>query len=165
MLQIKLNDNKSVLVDRKDFEKLINYKWTYKDGYAVRFVGKVRNGRKCLYMHRSILDASKGMEVDHINGDGLDNRRSNLRLCTRKENSRNTKIHKHNTSGYKGVVRYYRGGKLTGKWLAQIIVDGKKIYGNSYKRKEAAAKAYDSLAKKYFGKFASLNFGGQRHVS
>lgn len=103
-------------------------------------------------IHQIILMA-KGKVVDHINGNKLDNRSSNLRLCTTKENSRNRKKNSDNTSGYKGVTFH----KPTKKWQSQLKYKGKTIYLGLFFNKEDAAKAYDKAAKLCFGKFANTN--------
>jgi hypothetical protein len=104
-------------------------------------------------MARYILGAPRGMPVDHINRDSLDNRRCNLRLCTPAENVRNSKIPTTNTSGYKGVTWYRRGRK----WHAHIQINGKTIHLGYYNDKLAARDAYDAAATKYFGAFARPN--------
>jgi hypothetical protein len=116
--------------------------------------------RPAIPMHRMLLDAPKGFFVDHINGDGLDNRRENLRLCTRSENAQNQKTqHRPKTSKYKGVNKLKYGG-----WLVRIGLheNGKRVrksIGCFPKDKEIeAAKAYDEAAVRYFGEFARLNF-------
>ena len=105
-------------------------------------------------MHRFIMKPKSNEYVDHINGDKLDNRKENLRICTKKENQRNQKVRKDNTSGYKGVA--LMAGKY---WRAYITSGGsrQKHLGN-FKTKEEAARAYDEKAKEYFGEFARLNF-------
>jgi len=111
-----------------------------------------RNGRT-EYMHRVITSAPTGMFVDHINGNPLDNRRSNLRVCTNAENLRNRGKTRANTSGYKGVWF----NKIANFWYAALTVDGcVKNLGN-YSTAEAAALAYNKAVKKYHGNFAKLN--------
>ena len=107
-----------------------------------------------LYIHRLIMDAPKGMDVDHINGNPLDNRKSNLRICTHAENQRNKGAYKNNTSGYKGVSWYKRDKK----WIAGIKHNNKGIYIGLFEDKEEAARAYDKKAKELHGEFAYLNF-------
>lgn len=102
-------------------------------------------------MHRLILDVPKGAEVDHINGNGLDNRRRNLRICTRSENQWNRRLAPNNTSGFKGVYRFQ------GKWRAQIQSFGKKIHIGLYETRIEAARAYDEVAIKCHGDFAATN--------
>ena len=96
----------------------------------------------------------KGMATDHINGDGLDNRKQNLRICTHAENLRNRRLGKNNTSGYKGVSWH----KLHKLWYAHISHNKKLMSLGYFKDKEEAAKAYDRKAIELFGEFAKLNF-------
>ena len=106
-------------------------------------------------MHRLILGLSikDGIFTDHINGNILDNRRANLRTCTNSQNQANSKLRKDNTSGYKGVNFIPK----TKNWQASIRLKGKKLYLGHFVNKELAARAYNSAAKLYFGKFAKLN--------
>lgn len=101
-------------------------------------------------MHRLILDAPKGMQVDHINGNGLNNRRENIRLCTHEQNSYNQQK-PYGSSKYKGVCR------KRGKWDAQIRASGKIIWLGSFATEDEAANAYDEAALKHFGEFAFTN--------
>ena len=94
------------------------------------------------------------MPTDHINGDGLDNRKQNLRTCTHTENMRNRGKSKNNTSGFKGVSWHKRGKT----WDAKIAHNKKLMHIGSFKDKEVAAKAYDRKAIELHGKFAKLNF-------
>lgn len=103
-------------------------------------------------MHRLIMGFPVNMEVDHINGDTLDNRRCNLRICTHAENMANRKIHRDNTSGYRGV--YW--SKERNMWRVQIYINGKKIDRYDKTLKGAALK-YNELALKYRGKDARIN--------
>lgn len=98
--------------------------------------------------------AKEGYVIDHINKDRSDNRKINLRYCLSSENSKNRKIQKNNKTGYKGVRRNNKDG---GTWSAQIAVNGKRIRGKPKNSPKEAAKDYNRLAKKYHGKFASLN--------
>lgn len=86
MKEIPLTQCKVALVDDKYFEFLNQFKWRFSNGYAARSDIRTKRGRKTILMHRAIMDAPKGVEVDHVNGDKLDNQRSNLRLCNRKWN-------------------------------------------------------------------------------
>lgn len=155
--EIKLSQGKYALVDDSDYERVSQYKWwaaevgVTKHFYATTSTYKPR---KTIYMHRLILDAPKGKIVDHINGNGLDNRRANLRLCTNAQNLHNAPAQKNNTSGYKGVS-WNKGNK---KWQAQICVNNKKIMIGVFADKIEAAKAYDKAALEFHGKFAYTNF-------
>lgn len=105
-------------------------------------------------MHRLIMDPPKGMEVDHKDGNTTNCQRSNLRVCTRQENVKNTSKRSHNTSGYKGVSWF----KPNKKWGVHIGFDKNKLFLGLFKDKIEAAKAYDEAARKYHGEFAKLNF-------
>ncbi len=135
------------LVSDEDYETLCPWNWSaistqrLNGGYAVR----IENGRMLL-MHRQILDASDGTEVDHINGRGLDNRRANLRFATRQQGLANRSVFKSSKSGYKGV----RFDEKTGKW--------KMVFSAHFDSAEEAARVYDQLARFVFGTFAKTNF-------
>lgn len=151
---IPLTQGKFALVDDEDFEKLNKHKWTFQArGYAYR-----RNPDKekslVLWMHRVIMNPECGMEVDHINGNKLDNRKENLRLATRSQNGHNMPLHKRNTSGFKGVTFWKRDNN----WKSQITVDGKNLHIGYFEDPKDAAKAYDKSAREHFGEFARLNF-------
>lgn len=100
------------------------------------------------------MNATDGMFVDHVNGETLDNRKTNLRLVTHAQNQYNRRIPNTNTSGYKGV----QWSKQKQKWIAVASLKGKLYYGGGYADKLEAAKAYDRLAVKLFGEFARFNF-------
>ena len=122
------------------------------NGYIGR--GAIIDGKyKTIYLHRVIANAQEGQDVDHINGDKTDNSPENLRVCTRAENLQNSRVHKGNTSGYKGVC----WDKQMKKWRGQIRGNGRNIFLGLFKRKEEAAMAYNESAKKLFGEFARLN--------
>jgi len=154
MKLIQLTQGEYAIVDDEDFKLLSHWKWHLlkkkTNKYAVRRnpKGKPKN----ILMHRQILYTRKDQYSDHINGNGLDNRRSNLRLCTHTESNRYVQKRSHNTSGYLGVYNH------EGKWAAGIRVSSKHIYLGRYRTKEEAALAYNVAAIKYHGQFATLNF-------
>ena len=153
MAIISITQGQTVIVDDEDFAFLNQFKWQYNyKGYAESTFGKFPN-RKKLKMHRIITDAPAHLQVDHINGNKLDNRRSNLRLCTNSENQRNTKKKITNTSGYKGVT-WKKGNN---KFAAQIQVDYKNRHIGYFTDPKDAARAYNQKALEYFGEFAVLN--------
>jgi hypothetical protein len=119
--------------------------------YAVRRL-IVDGKRKRILMHKEILNACDSSEIDHHNGDGLDNRDDNLRPCTTSQNQANRPKPSHNTVGYKGVRRFRN------KYRASLIVKGKQIVSTLVSTSEEAARLYDGLAIQYFGEFAHLNF-------
>lgn len=152
---ITLTQGKVALVDDEDFEYLNQWKW-FAEKRGSGLVYAVRNVKqKPLHMHTQIIKTPKGMVTDHINGDGLDNRRCNLRACTHGENMRNRKVGQvNNKSGYKGA----HWSKRQEKWKAEIRVNGKSIHLGYFNDLIEAAQAYDRAARKYHGKFAKLNF-------
>lgn len=157
MKEIKLDKGMATIVDDSDYEWLSKLKWrahnpSGKEGGSFY----VLTGYKGTAMHRMITDCPKGMHVDHINGDSLDNRRSNLRICTHQENMRNRKplLTKRSKSKFLGVD-LNRSGK---KWTARIGLNNKKIHLGTFSNEFDAARIYDMHAKAAFGRFAHLNF-------
>ena len=155
MKRIKLTKGKFALVDDEDFEYLNQWKWTCVGrGYAQRKYS-IKGGRKGInmYMHRDIVSIPKDKFIDHINGNGLDNRKSNLRICTLSQNNANRKKSINGTSMYKGVSWY----SPYGKWCARICKNDLDIFIEYFKSEKEAALAYNEAAIKYHGEFANLN--------
>jgi hypothetical protein len=152
---IYLTRGQSTIVDAADFETLSEMKWCAQDGRGGRWAAVSLTSGSLVVMHRFILKAPKGTVVDHINGNSLDNRRENLRLCSQSENSKNLRVHRlvNKTSRFKGVC----WDKLRSVWTAQITVNYKKIHIGSFPTEELAAEAYNFAAKKNFGEFSRLN--------
>lgn len=157
--EIELTQGKYALVDDADYAELSKHKWTLIRGdhhrapdYAVRSV-KIDGKPKAILMHRQIM-GFPNCGIDHIDGNGLNNCRENLRTATQQQNNFNRRIYKNNQSGYKGV--YMNTGKR--KWRAVIRFDKKSIHLGYYFTKEDAAIAYDDAAREYFGEFAKTNF-------
>ena len=138
MKKIKLSQNMFALVDDSDFEFLNKFKWHYRDGYARRNI--YLNGKQSTWLiYWSVVGKPpRGLTVDHINGNTLDNRRENLRVCTRSENQRNRGKIKNSTSGFKGVSWH----KNVGKWQASIGIAGIMKYLGLFTNPEEAHKAY-----------------------
>ncbi len=152
MKQIALTKGEFALVDDDDYENLIRFKWSVIKPKRRTYARSVIGGRH-YYMHRLIMDAPIGIEVDHIDHNGLNNCRSNLRLATRLQNVHNSRKRTDNTSGHVGV--YWN--KLHKKWNCQITVNKKRIYlGHAFDVNEAAD-LYNSAAKKHFGEFYPTN--------
>jgi len=158
MKKIKLTKGYFALVDDEDFDYLSQYKWSLQRSktklYAKRFIRKA--GKKtCISMHRCLLKVEAStIQVDHRDGNGLNNQKHNLRLATNKQNARNSKKPKGEfTSKLKGVGRSRKS-----KWRARITVNGRDIYLGTFHTEIDAGKAYDNAAKKYFREFAKLNF-------
>jgi hypothetical protein len=153
MKEILLTQGKYSLVDDGDYERVSKHKWcAWWSGWA--WYAERRSSGKIVYMHRFIMGAETGLEVDHKNRNGLDNRQENLRICTSSQNKHNTGQHSDNKSGYKGVCWVTRDKR----WKAQIKFDGRNMSLGHYKNIIDAAKAYDAKAREVFGEFAYLNF-------
>ena len=126
--------------------------WHVHQGYPATTLGSGKRAYK-LYLHRFVTQAKSGTIIDHANGDPFDNRRDNLRLASKAQNTANTGPLKNNKSGSKGVVK--RGSR----YRAFVHKNGKTIYLGSFHTKQEAACEYDRAAKKLFGKFAKTNGG------
>jgi len=160
MKTITLTRGYVAIVDDEDFEELSQYKWcanplSQNRCYAQRS-GRRVNGKqqKHVLMHRQILDAKKGQMVDHINHNGLDNRRENIRIATNRQNQWNQHKHRDSKSKYRGICWHkdYR------KWMARISGPEGRITIGFFDSEDDAALAYDSRAKAIYGEFAHLNF-------
>lgn len=149
MRKILLTQDKSTLVDDKDYERVNKFKWFVQTSPSGK--QQARNRRIGL-LSRFILNPPVNKVVDHINGDSLDNRRKNLRVCSIKENGRNVRK-KASTYKYKGVYKNQRSNGF----FASITVDYKTKYIGFFPTKEEAAKAYNKKAEELFGEYASLN--------
>lgn len=170
MRAIRLRGGGHAFVDESDWPEVSKYKWSrYKHrlsdtlfyarmrvlvDYTV-FDGVKYGGKyKDVFMHRFLLKPEKNQIIDHRNGNGLDNTRDNLRVCSRRENSANSRLSKANSSGYKGVC-FYKNDK---KWGARIGNPREPGYHlGLYDNPREAAIAYNKAAKKRYGKFAFLN--------
>jgi hypothetical protein len=139
------------IVDAADYEWLSKYKWFALDGHRGKFYAGRKHGRTILQMHRAIMKPPRGMVVHHINGNGLDNRRCNLLICTAEQNSRSRQP-ASTASGFIGVYPY---GK---RWRALIQRRGEALYEAVFNDKVEAALARDRKAIEFFGVAACLNF-------
>lgn len=144
---IPLTQGKFTKVDEEEYEALSKHKWFYNTRYAQRRVKKETGKWGSIPIQNVIIDVPIGMVVDHINGDTLDNRKANLRVCTKNENNKN----KSSKRKFKGV-RMVGGG-----YQASITADRKVLYIGFFTREEDAARAYNEMALKHFGEFAKLN--------
>jgi len=163
--KIPLTQGKFAVVDPEDYDRLTKYKWHLAQSptgmYAARwqrFANK--NTRKRIWMHREVISVPKNMVCDHINHNGLDNRKANLRAATISQNLCNRPKRKGKTrSKYKGL----EWDKNQNKWKVRVQHNGRKFYLGSFNSERAAARAYDAAAKKYHKEFANCNFSRSNH--
>lgn len=155
VMAISLTHDRTALVDAEDYERLNKHNWATRitkwGCYAGRDVSK--GGKKTILMHREILNVPKGQQVDHINHDGLDNRKCNLRICTNSQNQHNQRPRVSGSSKYKGVS--WR--KDVQKWYARIKHNGKLVHLGGYDNEDDAARVYNEKATEYYGEYACLN--------
>lgn len=153
-LKIYLTQGKVALVDDEDFLRINQFKWHARwheqtqSYYAQRMTSRKLGKQRSIQMHREVLGASVGVQVDHINCDTLDNRRSNLRLATNAQNVMNSGVRCDNKSGFKGVT------KDRDRWSARITLSGKTMRLGSFRTPEEAHAAYCAAAKALHGEFA-----------
>lgn len=146
-LGIPLSRKKIALIDKEDLDKIKDFGWCFDgSGYAR---STIKN--KSISMHRLIMNISKEYQIDHINHNGLDNRKSNLRICTPSQNAMNAKNRKINEVGYRGVCIDKTRTHI--KWIARLGINGKRLYLGRHNSPEEAAIAYKSKAKELFGDF------------
>lgn len=157
VIEVKLTRGLVTIIDAEDLEFVSQWKWFASRGNSTDYAQRNDRSegiRRTVKLHRVILNAPDGMHVDHINHNGLDNRKANIRLCTPSENLRNRRKRNGCSSEYKGVIRRQDRVK---PWVAVIKVDGKK-YTSSFLTELEAALWYDEMAKEHHGEFAQLNF-------
>ena len=156
-IRLPLSRGLYAVIDAADFELVGQHKWcaipSRATWYAWRGIRAKGPGRM-VSLHQTIFPAPPGMKVDHIDGDGLNNRRANLRHCTNQENCRNQGLARNNRSGFKGVSWYPNSGK----WVATIWDGKRKVFLGYYADPVEAARSYDATARALFGAFARPNF-------
>ena len=146
-----------ILIDEEDYDKIKDYYWRIdapvtRPWYGPYVVGEHRKTKKKVKLHRLILDAPDGMDVDHIDHNGLNNTKENLRICTHMQNMANRKKNSNNKTGFKGVSLHRK------KYRAQLRFNGERFSLGCYDTPEEAARAYDEKAKELHGEYANLNF-------
>jgi hypothetical protein len=154
---IPLTKGQHAIVDEADWERLSAFKWYVVNGrrgafYGRRYVERLNGRPVTKALHHEVLGLSPRQTVDHVNGDTLDNRRANLRVCSPGENARNRRGSRNSLSGFKGVSR------ARGRWQARIEYEGKARHLGVFDTPEEGARAYDQAARELFGEFARLNF-------
>jgi hypothetical protein len=148
LIAVPLTAGKMAVIDLKDADRVLKHKWHFSGhGYAATGI----DGKR-VYLHRLIVNARAGQLVDHKNHDGLDNRRCNLRIASKVQNSQN-RLLVRGSSKFKGVCL----NKRKRKWIAGIRVNTKSYHLGYFKNEEDAAIAYNVAAQLFFNEFASLN--------
>ena len=157
MKKIPLTQGLFALVDDEDFVHFSQWIWQAtkirNKYYATRRIRISRGKYKTIYMHREIVNAPKGVEVDHRNGDGLNNRRHNLRHSTRQQNSMNQRLRVDNISGHAGVTWH----KKRGRWRAIISINKKPVFLGYFDDKDIAIEVRKDAEKIHYGEFAPQN--------
>lgn len=155
MKEIKLSRNKIAIVDDEDFEYLSLHKWHVQSKNEINFYAaraKIENGKQVfVFMHREIVKCDQQYVVDHIDGNSLNNIKENLRICTKQQNSCNRRIHKTNSTGYKGVY-IHKSGRIA----AKITYLGKQYHLGYFDDAKIAHEAYCKAAIKLHGEYASF---------
>ena len=150
---ITLTKGRVAMIDAADVPLVEGWNWTAQisgqNAYAIRGERRPNGGHGTIRLHRVIMGDCSGCEIDHINGNGLDNRRANLRVASHGENMRNRRINTNNSSGYKGVCWCERSSQ----WLAQIRISGRRRHLGYFPTKEAAGEAYAKAAAELHGDF------------
>ena len=163
--RIYLGEGEWTILDVQDYYKYAKYKWSLGGNgqkyYAVRGTKNKDNEIEILRLHRLILPPPPGLIIDHRNGKGLDNRRTNLRPATQSQNMQNRKKRKNSTSKFIGVWFV----KAKNRWESSITYQKKRIFLGRFKSEIEAARAYDRAALKYHKDFARLNFPLEEYIN
>ena len=150
---VKLTQGRWAIIDEADYKKISDRRWcAHRNGNNWYAESRTKSKDKAVLMHRVVLNMSDSKEVDHINGNGLDNRSRNLRACSHSCNIYNIKK-RRGASKFKGVGRC----KRTNKWTSRISKDGKYYWLGLFCSEVDAANAYNLAAKRLFGEFAGVN--------
>jgi len=157
MREIKLTQGKVALVDDEDYERLNRYRWCAFRNLNTYYASRSISGSATISMHRQILSVSPGKEIDHKDGNGLNNQKDNLRSCTHSQNCANQRSQVNVSSKFKGV--FWETGRR--KWNASIGVAGQRMHLGRFKTEKAAALVYNVAAINHFGEFARLNIVNQ----
>lgn len=158
MKNINLSNGGISVVDDEDYERVKHIPWYRFDGKTTSYVAakiKNKNGEWVTErLHRFLISPDPHQVVDHIDGDGLNNQKSNLRICLQSQNTKNCSLYKTSTTGYKGVTKKIVRGIV--KWSARIQVDKKRLSLGLFTSPEEAYAAYCEASQKYHGQFGKV---------
>jgi len=165
--RISLGQGKFTIVDQQDFYRFNMFNWCPRvqgpNIYAVRFTGDTKKNNRVISLHREIMNAPKGLLVDHRNNDSSDNHRGNLRIATAYQNGQNRRIKKKETAWSQFVGIYFDKGRRN--WIYQVRANGKLVSTGRFATEIEAARARDRAAIKYHGEFARLNFPKEDYIN
>jgi hypothetical protein len=150
-VEVPLTRGKTARIDARDAERVLARRWVAQKGGNTWYAMSSDGYGKVVPLHRFITAPPPDKEVDHRDGDGLNNVRANLRVCSHAENLRNSRAQEGTTSRFKGVSRQ------RDKWRAEIEQDGERLYLGQFETEEAAARQYDRAARIFFGGYARTN--------
>ena len=153
MKKVPIHRSSYAIIDDEDYIEISKYKWRA-DGFGYPITNlKIGKMWTTISLHRLLMNAKNGEQVDHKNRNILDNRRNNLRKCDNAQNRQNKGVQSNNSSGFKGVYFHKRDKK----YRAKLMANGKIVLEKCFDSKIEAAKAYNEAAKKYHGEYAFLN--------
>lgn len=154
MIRIPLSQGMEAIIDAADADLVCPFKWSaFVNGRTAYAVRRIKRDRGWTTQRMHVMLTGWAL-TDHINGNGADNRRANLRQATTAENLRNMRKHRTGTSQFKGVQWQGRANK----WMARVTVAGRGVYLGLHTSEISAAEAYDAAARRHFGEFAAVNF-------
>lgn len=154
---IPLASGEHALVDEEDYERVMEMRWTFGVSNRRRKYVRASVGRRSVYLHRFVMNAADGEQIDHLQNDRLDNRKNQLRRATALQNGGNQK-RRNGVSGFKGVYPYR---SHTRPWVARFKLNGAKgrnLHLGVFETAEQAAREYDEVARFLKGEFACVNF-------
>lgn len=152
-MEILARHGETILIDDEDANIVAGITWSVLRIRQLAYATARVEGKR-VYMHRVVSHAPDGVSVDHINGEGLDNQKANLRFVTHSQNCMNTRKRSNQSSRFRGV--YFDKGK--GRWRAQVTASGVQTTIGTFESEEAAAVAYDREARLRFGQYGRYNF-------
>jgi len=152
MKTIQLTKGYVALVDDEDYRSVIKYSWYIQNHTCIYAARRINSTLGSEYLHNFLMSPPKGFTVDHIDRNGLNCQRYNMRLATRSQQNANRERPYNSTTLYRGVY------KSKNRWIAKLGYNGTRYYAGSFESIEDAARAYDKLAKQHHGEFAVLNF-------